>query len=46
MKRLNGVSVATILKRFFFLKLADAFFRPFKNIPVPDFNHIYDETIL
>jgi hypothetical protein len=46
MKRLNSVWVATILNRFFFLKLANAVFRPFKNIPVPDFNHIYDETIL
>lgn len=46
MKRLTGVRAKSILNGFFFLKLADAVFRPFKNIPVPDFNHIYDEAIL
>ena len=46
MKRLSSVKVKKVLTGFFFVKLADAVFRPFKNIPVPDFNHTYDETIL
>jgi hypothetical protein len=46
MKRVNGVAVMNILNRYFFLKLIANIFRPLKNIPAPDFNHIYDETIL
>ncbi|MEP7144334.1 MAG: hypothetical protein ABI707_15725 [Ferruginibacter sp.] len=30
----------------FLLKLVDKIFAPLKGLPVPDFNNIYDETIL
>jgi hypothetical protein len=35
-----------LIVKFYFLKLTDVLLHPLKEIPVPDFNNLYDPTML
>jgi hypothetical protein len=46
MKRQKMVPPVMLFVKFYFFKIADMVLYPLKEIPVPDFNNMYDPTML
>jgi hypothetical protein len=46
MRRRKMTPPVLLFAKFYFLKLTDTLLHPLKEIPVPDFNNLYDSTIL
>jgi len=46
MKSLHKVSVILLVAGYYFGKLVDGVLRPLKDMPEPDFNNVYDSSML
>ncbi|MEP7377510.1 MAG: hypothetical protein ABI675_29165 [Chitinophagaceae bacterium] len=46
MEKLNKMPFAFLIAIYFLAKIADPIFHPLKGLPEPDFNNVYDASML
>jgi hypothetical protein len=46
MKILTKIPAAFLIAGYFLIKITDLILHPLKDLPEPDFNNVYDSTML